>query len=283
MAELPVELVGQTGDVAADLLDRRSSAQVDALDLSLDGVGHPQNLVADALDGLGRALLGLADLRLHGAQPTVDTRLARANRSAGIDPAGHMPQLVAHIGERSLLGRLVLIDLGGDPAERCLQALQRLGDAAGGRIGLALLGEVDACGQATDALVDAGDRQGRTGFGRLDARRQPLDRLVERGGLWQRGDLALALIFDDVVQPLAERHAGASREILGGLAGLAVDPLHAPRDAAGHPNQLSYGNAVSGTLATDPLCVNAALTLHLASATGFCGRTTPRLSSARDS
>ena len=48
------------------------------------------------------------------------------------------------------------------------------------------------------------------------------------------GRAAFFLLEDDVIEPLAERHAGAARGLARTLPGLGADAFHAPRDAEFH-------------------------------------------------
>src|SRR5690606_13490321 len=83
------------------------------------------------------------------------------------------------------------------------------------------------------------------------------------------GDGVFGIVLEDhPVQPLAEGHAGPAGQILGDLAGLRIDPLHAP----GRPRRhIESSPTPASTLSTDSWGVNATKTQDIASTVITCG------------
>ena len=93
--------------------------------------------------------------------------------------------------------------------------------AARGRLGGAAREMRDFAGQIVEAFVNAGELVG----------------IVAVVVVLVPGRAAiLRLLEDDVIEPFAERHAGAARGLARALAGLGPNAFHAPRDAKFHPH-----------------------------------------------
>ncbi len=94
------------------------------------------------------------------------------------------------------------VDAGAQPVQRLAEPLELVGDE----------------GRAGD-----GGRRGRTGAG--------------LGGGLRRGVRLGGVLHDDTVEPVAERHALATRKILGDFTRPRIDTFNAPRCARTHPNR----------------------------------------------
>ena len=150
-----------------------------------------------------------------------------------------------------------------EPAQALVPLAQLLGDvvdaAAIGLAGLVL--PFQPTDQSGDGLVDALDGDGRPALGGFQPGGDGVDRGAETlqlifagarpvgvvhpaaasaavdavGGMGAAGQgreaafLIVAVFHDDGVQPLAQRHARATGEVLGDLARLGLNALHAPR------------------------------------------------------
>ena len=142
---------------------------------------------------------------------------------------------------------------------------QFLGDVVdAAAVGLvALILAVEPAHQPRDGLVNALDGDGRAALGGFQTGGDRVDRgpetvqlvvgtavgvihpaaaataFVAVGGVrsarqWDNALVVVAIFHDDRVQPLAQRHAGATGEVLGDLARLGLDALHAPRRGCAH-------------------------------------------------
>ena len=154
-------------------------------------------------------------------------------------------------------------DLLLEPAQPLVALAQLLGDVVdAAAVGVAFLVLVlQSADQAGHGLVDPLDGDRRAALGGLqpggdgvDRGAQPVPRGV-LGGIGvidpavapaaidgiggviaarQGHDPVVIVLENHGVEPLAERHAGAPREILGDLARLGLDTLHAPRRGCAH-------------------------------------------------
>ncbi len=124
---------------------------------------------------------------------------------------------------------------------------------AGNGLGRTLLGRFDAVGQAIQGDGDATDLIGGM-LGGLDTGRSAAASGLEIGGVvgavvvdrqgrtagfaegFERGGVNLAL-DNHAIEPLAQRHAGATREVFSDLPCLGVYPLYAPWRRGRHPNR----------------------------------------------
>ena len=125
-----------------------------------------------------------------------------------------------------------------------------------------LIGGFQTAHQTGDRLIHPLNGDGRATLGGLQTGGDSIDRCTETVGVLvstvgvvqttaattafknvggmrtaRQGRVALVLVaifHDHGVQPLTERHAGATREVLGDLASLGVYPLHAPRRSCAH-------------------------------------------------
>jgi hypothetical protein len=162
------------------------------------------------------------------------------------------------------LGRL-RADLLLEPAQAAVALAQFLGDivdTAG--VGLvALVLAIQPAHQSGHGLIDALDGDGRAALSSFQPGGDGVDRgaqtaqlivvsavdivhpaaaaaaLEAVGGVrtaGQRNDafVLVAVFHNDGVQPLAQRHAGTTGEVLGDLARLGLDALHAPRRGCAH-------------------------------------------------
>jgi hypothetical protein len=227
------------------------------------GVGDAgSGLVVQALLQLGDGLAGaglafievardLAERAFQGAQG-----LGRARTDGfGLDAA-------QPFGGAGLVGLDVVHDAfeaGGDGdlftfgGDQALEGAAHGFVDAGNGLGRTLLGRLDAIGQpvqgdghATDlvgGMLAGFDPRRRTAAGGLIIGRIGaivVDRQGRTAGfaerLERRGVEALAL-DDHAIEPFAQRHAGATREVLGDLPCLGVDPLNAPWRCGRHPNR----------------------------------------------
>jgi len=146
------------------------------------------------------------------------------------------------------------------------QARKRVADRmvdAGDGGGVAAFGGFDALGQAVQGHGHAADLVRRV-FGDLDTRRRVVlddleigaaGRLVLVGELIRRLTIALD---DHAIEPFAESHAGATREVFSDLSCLGVDPLNAPWRRRSHCESIS--SHLRKTLVTDSWGVNATKT-----------------------
>ncbi len=215
----------------------------------MGGLGRLLNLGA----GLGRALGLLVQAHGHAAQ-------RRFQRLQPFGPGAVLAlQLAQALGDAGLGGADVL-DRGFQAHAAALLALDlvqarehahdRLVHAADGQH-RALLGRLhpggerlDRPGQAVGVGVLAGAQEGRaaaaTGLGLAVEVVQGTARF-ERG---RGGGLGLAAVDDHLVQPVAERHAGPARQVLGDLARLGVYALYAPGAGRCHGSALSRSRRI---------------------------------------
>jgi hypothetical protein len=287
-------------DGAEALVERRERRAHVAQRLAGAGLGGFKAFAQaghDSVDQSGRVLRD----RGLGRRLFVDTRFQSGDRLAGaslavIEMAGDLAQGPLQGAKR--LGRTRACRFGLDPARtldgarlfglqlvhgpfeaggdgdlftfRLSQARERVADGVidardGG--GVAALGGFDALGQAIQGDGDAAYFIGRV-LGDLDARRRVVLYDFQIGAV-RRAFGVDALIRvrtialdDHSVEPFAQRHAGATREVLGDLPCLGVDPLYAPWRRRSHCESIS--SHLRKTLVTDSWGVNATKTLDVA-------------------
>ena len=238
----------QLGEGALEGLQRLGGA---ALGLVQTRADLGQQVRADA------GTCGLLD-RLHALTQFRDARpLAFLDV---VQAAGQGAQRLLDLAE-GLLGLRAGVAFEGAQATMPLaQFLGDVVDAASLPLGLGVL-TVQPAHQAGHGLVHALDGDGRAPLGGLqpggdgvDGGADPLPAFVGSvigvvetaaatatfehlgaGGATRQGGVTLVLVFHDHgVQPFAQGHARAPRKILGDLAGLRINTLHAPRRRCAH-------------------------------------------------
>ena len=235
------EALGDTGDLGAQFLQRFGLAFVGAAQALLDAPGHAGNLSAHLLDGVGGAVLDRLNLLIQ--------LLAQA-----LDFLSHFQTQIA---DNRLRSGFALLQMADDLVKRRLQGAQGFGRTAAVRLGCAqLFGDAGLIGaHFAHRLLKPGGDLGLAGFGSVQAggkgvqgvehaiqagvgdggsRREESGRRRGALTLGRRGDrrrfgLGQFLTFaDHLVQPLAQGHARAAREILGDLTSFRVNSLNGP-------------------------------------------------------
>ncbi len=205
-------------DAIAQLADARALALVHLIETGGDG-GQGRVQLVQSFARLGPGVL----LQTTQATMALAQLFGDVVDAAGLDGFGFVLRLkTAHqTGHglvdaldregRAALGRLQTL---GDHLQRSAHAAQVL-MAAQAFMPVRILA-IDVVQAARAAAAVIGVRNGRPA-------RQGGDAVV-----------VVRLIHDHGVQPLAQGHARTSRQILGDLARLGIDALHAPRRRCGH-------------------------------------------------
>ncbi len=217
--------VKPSADLAQHLGARSGGGLLDRLDAATQVLGRAPLTVLDLQQPAGDGLQTLLDLaeRLLRRRPRL---LLEATQAAMA-----LAELLGHVVHPAVQGsgRLVLLV---QPAQ---QAGHGLIDSLDGG-GRAAFGGFQPGGDGVDRGAEAVPAALLHLVGVVQPA-APAAALIAFGGVRtaaQRHHAVVLVFHDHGVQPLAERHARATREVLGDLAGLGVDALNAPRRGCAH-------------------------------------------------